>query len=117
MTNQPMSDADRQARMIMLVYGKMEDGSPYWCYVAVKPSEYDRFTTLWRKGGLNMQHFEKAGFGEVIVSGTGVIPPADVTRQVAAMFGARIQDLFGDVEPKSLISQAIEKLKNNSAQS
>lgn len=110
-------EANRLARMVMLVYGKMDDGGPYWSYVAVKPSEYDRFTAQWRKGGLNMQHFEKAGFGEVVVSGRGVIPPSHVTKQVAELFGGRIRDLFGDVDPKSLISQTIAKLKNNAVQS
>lgn len=106
------AEAERLARIVMLVYGKMDDGSPYWSYVAVRPSKYDYFMKYWRTGGINMQHFEKEGFGEVVVSGRGVTPPQHVTRQVAEMFGHRIRDLFGDLDPTIVINKKIEQLKN-----
>lgn len=106
---------DALARIVMLVYGKMDNGGPYWSYVAVRPTRYDQFTLLWRQGGLNMQYFEREGFGEVIVSGDGVVPPPDVTKKVAAMFNTKIRDVFGDLDARSVISQAIEKMKKPKA--
>ncbi len=105
-------DPDEVARMIMLTYGPMESGKgSFWCYVAVRPSQYDRFRDVQKAGKLNMPTFEQDGFGEVIVSGPGVFPPAEVTRQVAKMFEIPIKDLFSDVDPQSVISTKISQIK------
>ncbi len=104
--------ADSLARVIMLVYGRMKDNKgSYWCYVAVKPSEYDKFRALHKEGKVNLYEFEQNGFGEVIVSGTGVTPPQEVTRQVAKVYGIQIRDLFGDVDPHAVISAKIAQMK------
>ena len=34
---------DNVSRVIMLLYGKMDHGGPFWCYVAVKPSQFEAF--------------------------------------------------------------------------
>lgn len=105
-------NVDQLARIIMLVYGRMREGKgSYWCYVAVRPSEYDKFRTLHKGNKINLYEFEQDGFGEVIVSGTGVTPPQEVTRQVAKVYGINIRDLFGDVDPQAIIAAKIAQMK------
>lgn len=114
MTAEPTALPDNVARIVMLTYGRMQDGkSSYWCYVGVKPSEYDRFLAILKEGKLNLEKFEEDGFGEVIVSGPGLYPPPQITKQVAKASGAPIQDLFGNADPKSLIARKIEALKKS----
>ncbi len=118
MTESPPIDTDDVARMIMLTYGRLEDNSnSYWCYVAVRPSQYARFQQTQKQGKLNLQTFYEDGFGEVIVSGDGVFPPAEVTRKVAKLFDIPIKDLFGDVEdPQAVVSAKIAELRRKSGQ-
>ncbi len=105
-------EKDKQARMVMLTYGRMQDGkSPYWCYVAVKPSQYDRFTKTTKDGKLNLHTFVEDGFGEVLVSGPGLLPPPSITRDIAQVFNTPIKDLFGDFDPQAVISAKIEQMK------
>lgn len=112
----PMSTLnDNLARIVMLTYGRMEDGkSPYWCYVAIKPSEYERFNTTLKGGALDPKQFENDGYGEIVVSGPGLYPPADVTRGVAGRYNMPIQELFGKMDPQTLIAQKIQQLKKTS---
>lgn len=101
-------------RAVMLTYGRMQEGKgTYWCYVAVKPSEYDRFQRVTKAGKMDLHRFEENGFGEIIVSGPGVLPPADVTRQVAELYNTDIRDLFGDIDPLSVIERKIAKMKES----
>jgi len=103
---------DDVARMVMLTYGRQQDGkSPYWCYVAVKPSEYERFMAALKNGSLDLHSFNEDGYGEVLVSGPGLYPPIDVTREVARTFRMPIKDLFGEVDPRAAIRKKIEELK------
>ncbi len=112
------TEADQLARVVMLVYGRLQDGKgAYWCYVAVKPTEYDRFRALHKENRVNLYEFEQAGFGEIIVSGMGLTPPQEVTRQVAKVYGIKIRDLFGDVDPKAIIAAKIEQMKAQAANS
>lgn len=113
MTDTPTS-ANDLARIIMLVYGPMQNGKgAYWCYVAIRPSEYDRFMELHKAKKVNLYEFESVGFGEVIVSGQGVRPPSEVTYQVAQIYGMNIKDLFGDVDAKSVVAAKIEQMKQD----
>ena len=68
-------------RIIMMVYGPLDTGGSYWCYVAVKPSRYREFLTHQRQGTLNLYKFEP--YGDIIVSGEGATPPDEITRKVA----------------------------------
>lgn len=110
-TERPVDDA---ARIIMLTYGPMESGKgSFWCYVAVKPSQHARFRDAQKNGYIDLRQFEADGFGEIVVSGTGVMPPPDVTRQVARMFGIAIKDLFAEQDPHDNIAAKIAQLKEN----
>jgi hypothetical protein len=95
----------------MLAFGQMEQGGQYWCYVAIKPSRYDAFKQAMDSKQYNMQRFAGDGYGEVIVSGEGVTPPQDITRQVANMFGIPIGQLFTVTDPKGAVSQQLKTLE------
>ena len=71
-------------RTIVLVYGLLENGNPFWVFVAVKPSKYQDFMKAQKDGTLNLYQFTP--YGEIIVSGVGSSPPDDITIKVAEMY-------------------------------
>ncbi|MEZ5691294.1 MAG: hypothetical protein R3D71_06490 [Rickettsiales bacterium] len=83
-----MTDTDDKkpdpTRTIVLVYGMLENGHPFWVYVAVKSKLYPAFLKAQRDGTLNLYRFED--YGEIIVSGAGNSPPDEVTIKVAEMY-------------------------------
>ena len=81
MTENDKYAPDNVSRVIMLLYGKMEHGGPFWCYVAVKPSQFEAFKAAEAEGSIDLYNFEP--YGEVIVSAEGHTPPAAVTSQRA----------------------------------
>jgi hypothetical protein len=93
----------------MLLYGRMDHGGPFWCYVAIKPSRFDDFKAAEQGGMVDLYDFD--GFGEVIVSGEGVRPPDDVTRKVAELYGSDIDSFFKPIDPLDEISKKIAKLE------
>jgi hypothetical protein len=99
---------DVVGRMVMLAYGVMSNSEPFWCYVAVKPTQYDHVKKIAKT--LDIRNFEKEGYGEIIVSGEGLLPPSDVTKQVAAMFGVSIRQLFADIDPNDAIGKEMDRL-------
>jgi len=105
---------DDLTRVIILVYGMLESGSPFWVYVAVKPSKYQDFLKAQKDGKLNLYQF--AEWGEIIVSGEGRTPPDDVTLKVAEMYQTDPATLFQpvDVEKESdkLTEEVKKKLKD-----
>jgi len=103
---------DDIARIVMLAFGPMEQGGEYWCYVAVRPGRYEEFKRAMAGKRYNIQHFEQDGYGEIIVSGDGGLPPRDVTKQVAQLFNIPIRQLFEDIDPQAAIAKGIEALKN-----
>ncbi len=102
-------DPDNISRIIMLVYGTMEHGGPFWCYVAVKPSMYDQFKEAEQNGTLDLYEFDP--FGEIIVSAEGETPPDEVTVKVAEMYGTDPSQFFQPIDPQKVISEKIEELK------
>src|SRR5690606_35461396 len=103
---------DDVARVIMLVCGTMEDGkSPYWCYVSIKPSRMEEFREKMASKSYNMQQFEGSGYGEIIVSGEGNLPPGDVTLQVAQLFETSVRDLFTTTYPEKIIFDKLQQVK------
>ena len=115
--NKPPLTEDEVGRMVVLVFGQMGDGGgPFWCYVSVKPSRYDEFMGLAKAKTLDLRTFESDGFGEVIVSGSGITPPPDVTKKVAFMFKVPIKELFMNADPKAVIAQEMARLKESDNQ-
>ncbi|MGE0754531.1 MAG: hypothetical protein AB7L92_05160 [Alphaproteobacteria bacterium] len=110
-----MQEADAVSRIIMLTYGNMENGGHYWCYVAVKPSRIEEFK-LATANRYNIQNFADDGFGEVIVSGEGVMPPKNITLEVAKMFKVPVKDFFKDLAPEKTIALKVQELKGERPQ-
>ena len=102
-------DPDALSRVIMLLYGKMDHGGPFWCYVAVKPSRFEAFKEAEKAGKIDLYKFEE--FGEVIVSAEGKTPPEEVTKKVAEMYNADASTFFQPIDPIAEINRKIDELK------
>lgn len=98
-------DIDGRARMVVLTYGTMNHGGTYWCYVAVRPSLHKQFGDVIASGGYNIQNFVDDGYGEIIVSGEGVLPPPDITKEVARIFNVPIKELLQQIDVNDFIAQ------------
>lgn len=112
-TQNPVSgdkyDPDNLSRVIMLLYGKMDHGGPFWCYVAVKPSQFEAFKKAEAAGQIDLYAFES--YGEVIVSAEGQTPPEEVTLKVAEMYGADASTFFQPIDPMQEIDKKIAEIK------
>lgn len=102
-------DPDELSRVIMLLYGKMDHGGPFWCYVAVKPSQYDAFKAAEANGSVDLYAFDE--FGEVVVSAEGEQPPDEVTEKVANMYGADASTFFQPIDPIAEINKKIAAME------
>lgn len=107
-------DADEVSRIIMLIYGKMETGAPFWCYVAVKPSRFEAFKQAESQGEINLYEFSE--YGEVIVSAEGQSPPEDVTLKVAEMYGADPSTFFQPIDPIKTVEEKMREWEKNPPQ-
>ena len=100
---------DNLSRVIMLLYGKMDHGGPFWCYVAVKPSMFEAFKAAETSGNIDLYAFDQ--FGEVIVSAEGQTPPEEVTLKVAEMYGADASTFFQPIDPMEEIGKKIDEIR------
>lgn len=99
---------DELARIVMLVFGTMREGTgSYWCYVAIKPTEYRSFMARHQEGSINLYDFESQGFGEIIVSGKGRTPPTEVTYQVAQVYKLNIDELYKETDGEKALEKKI----------
>ncbi len=105
---------DALSRIIMLVYGVMDHGGPFWCYVAVKPSMYDPFKAAETGGSLDLYNFD--AYGEIIVSAEGETPPEEVTLKVAEMYNTDPSKFFQPIDPKQVINEKIDELKRRDSE-
>ncbi len=111
MSDPATANPDSLSRIVMLAYGSMENGKPYWCYVAVKPTRYTEFQDALR-ADYSLYNFESDGYGEVVVSGEGVTPPQEVTARVAEIFGIELSLLFADESPLKTLEDKMGILIN-----
>lgn len=102
-------DPDNLSRVIMLLYGKMDHGGPFWCYVAIKPSQFEAFKAAETEGRIDLYNFD--AYGEVIVSAEGQTPPEDVTLKVAEMYGADPSTFFQPIDPMAEIDKKIAEIR------
>lgn len=100
---------DHFARVIILVYGVLENNTPFWCYVAVKPSMYQTFIDAQKDGSLNLYEFQP--FGEVIISGEGNEPPEAVTLKVAEVYQTDPATFFQPVDPEAEVTRKMQEIK------
>ena len=101
--------ADELTRIIVLVYGMLENKSPCWVYVAVKPSKYQGFLTAQKEGKLDLYQFDP--FGEIIVSGEGKQPPDEITLKVAEMYQTDPTTLFQPIDIEEEIGKRMDEAK------
>lgn len=71
-------------RIVIMIYGQLPNGNPFWLFAAVKPEMYALFKTTQQAGKVDIYNFEP--FGEIIVSGEGAEAPNDVVDAVAEMY-------------------------------
>ena len=98
---QAPKDKDALARVIVLIYGMLEGGKPFWVYAAVKPSKYDEFNKLKGENKIDLQNFDP--FGELIIAGEGQTPPIDVTLKVAEVYQTDVTKFFDGTDPKETL--------------
>ncbi|MFN8891664.1 MAG: hypothetical protein ACK530_03345 [Alphaproteobacteria bacterium] len=103
-----MTTADDVSRIIMLLKGVMDHGGPFWCYVALKPSQFSAFKAAQPAGEIDLYAFDD--YGEVVVSGEGETPPYTVTEEVARMYGADPRTFFRDIDPLAEIAEKMRLL-------
>lgn len=92
-------DKDKLARVIVLIYGMLEGGKPFWVYAAVKPSKYDEFNKRKAEHKLSLDGFEE--YGELIIAGEGQTPPIEVTLKVAEVYQTDPTKFFDEQDPKA----------------
>ncbi len=91
-------------RIIVVVTGMLENGKPFWMYVAVKPSQYRRFLQSQSNGTLDLYNFES--YGEVIQGGDdGPLPPDNVTRELAALYNVDYETFLDPVEADRVLKR------------
>ncbi len=83
-------------RIIVLIYGQLENGAPLWVFAAVRPARYPLFQAAYRTGALDIHQFDL--YGEIVVSGEGAVPPDDVTLKVAEIYGTNAAELMQAVQ-------------------
>jgi hypothetical protein len=94
---------DALARIIVLIYGMLEGGKPFWVYAAIKPSAYDAFNEAKKNNKIDMKNF--GNFGELIVAGEGQTPPIEVTLKVAEVYQTDVTKFFDGSDPKQTLEQ------------
>jgi lambda repressor-like predicted transcriptional regulator len=101
-------DRDEVRRTIVLVFGLLKNGRPFWTYVAVKSGKYELFLEAQRGHKLDLYQFDS--FGEIIVSGEGDAPPEEITSQVAQLYqcGYRFKD--GDTNVESEVDTKTRRI-------
>lgn len=71
-------------RTIVLLYGMLPTGAPFWVFAAIRPSKYQQFLSAHKEGKIDLKKF--GFYGELIISGEGKSPPDDVILKVAEMY-------------------------------
>ena len=76
-------EADNDMAILGYVHGTMEDGRPYYAYVAIIPSRYREFHALTaaKKAMVIGQ------YGTVIAAGFESEPPAEVVKEMQEVYG------------------------------
>ncbi len=107
-----MTNPDDVSRVIMLLFGRLEAGGPFWCYVAIKPSRYEAFQAAQNEGLVDLYDFDE--FGEVVVSAEGEHPPLKVTEEVARLYGTDARKFFREIDPLAEIAKQIANIDGES---
>lgn len=82
---------DAVARVIVLIYGWLDSGKPFWVFVGIRPSRYPAFLTAQERNEIDLYNFEP--FGEIIVSGDTYSPPDEVLLNISRLYNTSVGDL------------------------
>jgi hypothetical protein len=96
-----LAEADRHSAILAYIHGVMNDGRPYYAYVAVLPSKYREFYEL----NASRTPFVIEDYGVVITSGYEAYPPAEVVQDMKLRYG------FDDQFQSKLVEQVREQQK------
>jgi hypothetical protein len=75
--------ADETSAIIALSQGKLSDGSPYYAYIAIKPSLYREFCARTKAGDA----LTLSDYGTIITIGYDAEPPAEVVAEMREKYG------------------------------
>ena len=82
-TAEELAEADKDAAILCYTNGLLEDGRPYYAYIAVKPSKYQEFKKLTdARMGLTL-----GDYGEVIAGNFEASPPPEVVAEMRDKYG------------------------------
>jgi serine/threonine protein kinase/tetratricopeptide (TPR) repeat protein len=90
------AELDSLKRSISLLSFILENGEPFWMFVAVKPEKYAKFQAAYRDGKLDIHNLDP--FGEFIVCGDGKQPPENVIAKVAEMYQTDAKTLMNSLK-------------------
>ena len=71
-------EADKKTGLVHLMCGKTGDGKDFYAYINVLPSRYEDFLLISRA----REQMNLSEFGEILESGFGREPPAEVRRMM-----------------------------------
>lgn len=91
------AQADEDTAILAYTHGTMDDGRPYYAYVAVKPSLYQEF---YRKSAAR-EPIVIGQYGTVVEGGFEASPPPDVQQ--------RMRELGFDEKLEEKLTQAAKK--------
>lgn len=113
MTNNETYDLspDNVARAVTMVFGKSGAGTPFWSFITVKPSALETVKQRVQNKSLNLLTYAEDGFGEIIVTGDGVMPPKDVLKMVSQMFNVPLRQMFNTFDMDAVVQKEIQSLK------
>ena len=82
-SREELLEADEEVGIVQLVTGKTGKGEDFYAYISVMPSKFEEFMLISRaKEAMNLPEF-----GEVLESGFGTEPSAEVKKMMEEKYG------------------------------
>ncbi len=118
--DEPAKDHDSDSPVIVFDRGTLDDGTPYWVYVAVKPSKYVEFMKLLTASAAMIHDH----YGEILKFGFEKEVPASVKQEMKEKYGcednfreklvkefAVAQEIFVRQQEAAHVADVVEMLK------
>ncbi len=83
-TDSPKS-TDQKIGIIEFCTGKNEAGRPVYCYVSIRPSQYEEYLEKVASGEI----FDPADYGEIIKEGEGRAPSKEIMQEMERVYNIR----------------------------
>lgn len=102
LTETQLKEADKDSSIFVKNTGRLKDGTPYWAYVAVRPSKYAIFMqAVATKTPLMLEEY-----GEIVECGFDEEVPHEVQEDMKALYGYDehfMDDLARDIRKERAI--------------